>query len=60
MGQHVRDGSSAGDYSSMGLELDFADSPLVLNSWWRNQQAGSQPVLAYDDIGLSLGWQVRF
>jgi hypothetical protein len=60
LGHHVRDGSSSGDYSSLGLELDFADSPLVLNSWWRKQQSGLQPALLFDDIGLSLGWQVQF
>ena len=60
LGHHVRDGASSGDYSSVGLELEFNDSPLVLNSWWREQQAGRQALAYGDDIGLSLGWTVRF
>ncbi len=60
LGHHVRDGASSGDYSSLGLELDLNDSPLVLNTWWREQEAGRQPLAFSGDVGLSLGWRIQF
>ena len=60
LAHHVREGSASGDYNSLGLELDLNDSPLVVNSWWRQQDAGLSPLSYSDDIGLSLGWNIRF
>ncbi|MCB1218826.1 hypothetical protein KDL44_15700 [bacterium] len=60
LAHHVREGSASGDYNSVGLELDLNDSPVVLSTWWREQQAGLSPLAFSDDIGLSLGWNIQF
>lgn len=56
--KHAVDGTSGGDYDSLGLEWKLKDVPLSVSAWWRERQDAMGGAANFDDAGLSLGYYI--